>query len=211
MIKQLSSRRFPPFALIGCGLLLILCVGLVGVGFVQSFTSTLARAALTSTSVPPTATPTARGNAGAATTVTVVPATASPIATPTATLPRPTLSEYRKEPQNQSFLITNNTTQPLNLLDWGYTRSARDDGAFQVFPEQYVLQPGQSLRVHTKQGTNTATEYYMGFGTAFSGEWYKGTVDLVLCEGPSLTTIRDTPARKVKTGPAAVKVSIPAT
>jgi hypothetical protein len=53
--------------------------------------------------------------------------------------------------------IANEGTSPLDMTDW---RLVNSQDVFYIFPEGFVLAPGEKIKVHDELGPNSATDLY---------------------------------------------------
>ncbi|WP_049902867.1 lamin tail domain-containing protein [Halococcus agarilyticus] len=135
----------------------------------------------TATEAPtPTATSTTTATATPTPTATATPtptATATPLPTPTPTPEPATLTIVRLDAEREIVVLRNVGGRPLDLD--GYAVDF-DDGQRYTF-SRYVLEPGDTLTLHTGRGDDAGTERYAGFFSPV----IDSSGDTVLVEDPN--------------------------
>ena len=100
------------------------------------------------------------------------------------------LTDFRQGSEEQTFTVTNPSgSLSVDLDDWSVVTKSRTSERVR-FPAGLVLAPQRSLTVHTKIGTNSATDVYLGLPADSAPHVYTpgdpttGFIDIVSNEGP---------------------------
>lgn len=98
------------------------------------------------------------------------------------------LEDFLQGTDEQTFRITNPANTSVNLDDWSVVTNPRTSERTRFSPG-LVLASGQSVTVHTKTGTNSSTDDYLGLPVDVAAHVYTpgdpttGFIDIVFNDG----------------------------